>query len=331
MTSGWIHPHSLSNNLVKRVGKTMKRCTQLFAAGLASTILALPAFAADPEFTKTSEEELKALAENEADEPEWKANAQAGLIMTTGNARTTTLSVGAKASRKAGQNKFQLEAGGAFARSSLFVVDDANGNGTVEQGELTRDSQTTAKSVEGKARYDRFLSEKDSLYLTALALANEPAGKEFVTGGQLGYSRTAFTSDKHTLVLEAGYDFSYEKQTNNQGEFSIHSMRVFAGYESALSEDTGLDASVETLLNVNELENGGVIIADRFEDTRVTAKLAMTTKLFEDISFRFAFEAKYDNVPAGLPALDLPFASGYSPRAQELDTKTEATLIINFL
>ncbi len=309
----------------------MNRFVLLLSAFATTSLFVGTASAADPEFSHSSEDDLKDLKENESTKPEWKANAQAGLIMTTGNARTTTFSVGAKASRKANKNKFLLEAGGAFARSSLYVANDSNANGVIDDGEFTRNSQTTTKSAEAKARYDRFLSDKDSLYITALALTNTPAGKEFVGGGQFGYSRAAFKSDKHSLQVEIGYDFSFEKQTNDQGEFSIHSLRTFAGYESKLSDDTALDASVEALFNVNELKNGAVVVADKFEDTRVTAKLAMTTKLFEDISFRFGFEAKYDNVPAALPAFSTPFADGFSPQAQELDTKTEASLIINFL
>ncbi len=284
--------------------------------------------AGDPKFSHTSEEDLAEL-KKQAKKPEWKAGALAGMILTTGNARTTTLSAGAKASRKAGNNKFQLEVGGAFARSSLFIANDANGNGGIDETEYERLSQTTARLLEGKARYGRFLSSSDALYLSGQGLTNEPAGKEFLGGGQVGYSRTAFKNDKHNLVVEAGYDYSYENPVAGDG-FGNHSLRAFAGYESKLTKDTGLDASVEGLFNVNELDTP-TGPADRFEDARVNTQLSLTTKLFSDISFRFGFGAKYDNVPSPLPSFATPFEDGYVPEAQKLDTKTEATLIINFL
>jgi hypothetical protein len=36
-------------------------------------------------------------------------------------------------------------------------------------------------------------------------------------------------------------------------------------------------------------------------------------------------------VPAPLPALGIPFASGFIPPAERLDTITDASLLVNFL
>lgn len=300
--------------------------------GLTATCLLLAstsAFADDPKFVHTSEEELAELKKAKDKEAVWKAGALAGLILTTGNARTTTLSAGAKASVRADKNKFQLDVGGAFARSSLFLANDADADGDIDQSEYERLTQTTARSLAGKGRYDRFLSGSNALYASLQGLTDKPAGKNFVAGGQAGYSRTAFTSKRHTLVVEAGYDYSYEDPVKGDG-FSNHSLRGFAGYESKLTKDSGLDASIESLFNVNELDTP-TGPADRFEDARLRGTLALTTSLFEDISFRFGFEARYDNVPSPLPSFKTPFQDGFVPEAQKLDTKTEATLIINFL
>ena len=296
------------------------------AAVLSSASLSLAN--TDPKFKNASDEELAELKKARK-EAEWKAGALAGMVLTTGNARTTTLSAGAKASRRADKNKVQIEVGGAFARSSLFLANDADGDGDIDSTEYERLSQTTARVIEAKARYDRFLSDMDALYISGQGLSNEPAGKTFVGGGQLGYSRTAYKTGRHNLVVEGGYDYSYENPVLGNG-FSNHSLRAFAGYEGALTKDSGLDASLEGLFNVNELDTP-TGPADRFEDARLTSKLALTTKLFEDISFRFGFEARYDNVPSPLPSFATPFEAGYVPEAQKLDTKTEANLIINFL
>ena len=64
--------------------------------------------AQDPKFSNATDEELAAL-KKQPKKAEWKAGALAGLILTTGNARTTTMSAGAKASRRAGNNKLQLD------------------------------------------------------------------------------------------------------------------------------------------------------------------------------------------------------------------------------
>lgn len=296
--------------------------------GAGILLLTSSAFAQDPKFTHTSEEELKEL-KKAAEKPEWKAGALAGLILTSGNSRTTSLSLGATASRKADRNKFQLEVSGAYVRSSIFLANDADADGFIGANEYERLSQTTARALNGKARYDRFLSDSNALYVSALAATNEPAGKSFLGGGQAGYSRTAYKSKRHAVVVEGGYDYSYEDPVVGDG-FSNHSLRGFTGYEGILSADSGLEASFEGLFNVNELDTP-VGPADRFEDARLTWKLGLTTKLFTDINFRFGFEARYDNVPSPLPAFSTPYETGFVPAAQKLDTKTEATIIINFL
>jgi hypothetical protein len=60
------------------------------------------AHAQDPKFEYGKLEEVKAV--------EWKASAQFGLILTTGNSRSTAFSGSALASRKAGDNKLAIDA-----------------------------------------------------------------------------------------------------------------------------------------------------------------------------------------------------------------------------
>ena len=302
-------------------------CRLALVTGAVSAFLALPgsASADDPKFQYGEQEEVK-----DVKEIEWKASAQAGLIITTGNSRTTTGAAGAKGSRKEGNNKLELEANGAYARSSIWLANDANGDGTIDRTEDSRVSSTSTRAWLFKARYDRFLTEHNSLYVTGVASGDEPAGKDFVGGGQAGYSRQLYKDKKHELKGEAGYDFSYENRTGDADALSIHSLRLFVGYEGTVSKDTGVTGSVESLHNVNTLGSDPDEVGP-FEDTRLSAVAAITTKLFENLSFRFSLTAKYDHAPAPRPPFDLPFAPGYAPLAEELDTKTEATLIYNFL
>src|SRR5690606_8031822 len=98
---------------------------------------------------------------------EWKASAQAGLIVTTGNSETTALSATAKATRRAKMNRFLLEAGGAYARSRIFLAADTNGSGTIDSAEeLDEQTVTTTRSWLVRGRYDRFLTDHNALYAT---------------------------------------------------------------------------------------------------------------------------------------------------------------------
>jgi hypothetical protein len=285
----------------------------------------VPAQAGDPKYEYGKHDDVK-----DVKEVEWKASAQAGVIMTTGNSRTTTGAAGAKASRKEGNNKFEVEANGAYARAGIWLAEDRDASGFIEANEDDLVTRTSTRAWLLKARYDRFLTEHNSLYVTALGSGDKPAGKDFVGGGQLGYSRQLYKDDKHELKGEAGYDFSYENLVGEADALSIHSARLFVGYEGTVSKDTGVLGSVESLHNVNTLDApGGEVGA--FEDTRVNATMAITTKLFENLSFRFSFTAKYDHAPAPRPPFGTPYAADYVPLAEELDTKTEATLIYSFL
>jgi hypothetical protein len=136
----------------------------------------------------------------------------------------------------------------------------------------------------------------------------------------------------HLLVLELGYDYSYENfVADNVPDLHIHSLRGFFSYNIAVTKDTALGADIEVLCNMNELDAGGGYFASAFEDTRVNARILLNTRLWKKLSFRFSFTARYDNVPAPKPPLDLPYAPGFLPRAEKLDTLTDISLIYAFL
>lgn len=280
-----------------------------------------------PAFKYATAEERAALEKENA--VKWEAAAQAGLILMTGNSRVTTFASGLTASRKDRSNKLTLDANAAYARSSIFLGFDANGNGALSSDEIDRDSQTTTRAWLLKGRYDRFLTAKNSLFVAAGVSADRPAGRELVGNGQLGYSRELYQSGPHTFIGEAGYDFTYEDLVVGSG-VAIHSMRGFGGYKGALSDDTAVDASVEGLFNMNSITNASGTF-DAFEDNRINSKVALTTKLGTRLSFRFSFEAKFDSAPAPRPPLAIPYEPGFVPVAEELDTKAEATLIISLL
>src|SRR5687767_11004724 len=158
------------------------RTVHLLATAIATVVLGAGAAASAQTFNYGTREEVK--------EVEWKASAEAGVIVTTGNARTTTGAATAKASRKDGNNKFEAEANGAYARSTIRVANDIDMNGTVDsEDEIDEVGTTSAKNAVLKLRYDRFLTDNNSLYVSATIGFDTPAGKDVYGGGQVGYSR----------------------------------------------------------------------------------------------------------------------------------------------
>jgi hypothetical protein len=287
---------------------------------LAGASLAARTASAEPKFEFGKKEEVK--------EVEWVASAEAGLIITTGSSQNTTLTAGFKASRKEASNKFSAEASAAYARTGTRVLVDLNGNGTIDNDdEIRTERQVSAETLAGKLRYDRFLTDSNSLFIAALASRDLPAGKRSVIGAQAGYSRQLYKSDEIEAVAELGYDFAREALVGGDA-VAIHSVRGFTGVKAAVTEDTHLDASIELLTNLNEetLPTGKDGAA--FRDTRVNGRLAVTSKLSASLSVQASIEAKFDNRPGPLTIKLL--APGFVPEAQNLDTISKASLIYAF-
>lgn len=271
-------------------------------------------------------------------EPAWKAQAKAGLVSTTGNARTTTLTVGANASRKDDGNKFTLDGLLAYGRSGVLVIVDADADGFAGPGEISRETRTTANAWTLKARYDRTFAPKNGFFVAALLGADAPGGKDLASGGQVGYVRRLWKTGRDELVLEAGYDFSWEDYSAaGTRSAAIHSARLLLGDTVKLADGVGLAASLEVLSNLNEEKapsawHPGEDVKP-FRDTRVNAKVALTAKVLGNMSLSLGFALRYDANPAPLPAIAgaLPYAAGYTPFAEEFDTVTDAALIVTFL
>jgi len=322
-----------------RIQKCLRRDASALAISLAflALLAAAPAHAQkDPKFDFGKPEEVKTV--------EWKAQAKGGFSMTTGNSQTMNGTLTGNVSRKEGNNKLALDAGVAYGRSSIthaqpIVTDPVTPPTTYD---LQRRSTTSTNNYYGKGRYDRFFTTNNAGYASGQAAADKIAGKTFFGGGQAGYSRQLYKSDMHLLVVEAGYDFSHERYVPVPGKtlnpVSIHSARLFAGEMLKLSAATGVSASVEALFNLNK--EGAAISVDNkmpgvgaFKDTRVNAKLGLTTTLYKQLSIGFGFTLKYDQNPAVLPnpsdAGTLTASDTFF--ADKVDTLTEITLIMTFL
>ncbi len=267
---------------------------------------------------------------------EWKAAAEAGVIFTTGNSETTTATGGLKASRKSNDNKFSIEGAAAFAQSSIRALDDKNGNGVVDNaGEITSIDSVTAETFAGKLRYDRYLTEANSLFIAAVGARDVPAGKKAVYGGQFGYSRQLYKSKTTEAVGEFGYDFSRQELVSGTGN-SIHSLRAFLGLKATMTEGTDLDTSVEVLSNLNREnlattdENGKEVTGGAFRDTRVNGHVGVSAKIGKNLAVSTTIDIHFDNRPAPLSIKGVMFAAGYVPEAAAVDTIMKASLIYTF-
>jgi hypothetical protein len=274
---------------------------------------------------------------------EWKAQSKGGMLITGGNSQSRNFTFGVNGSRKEGNNKLTLDGGLAYGTSNntIVYVDD-----TKTITEVDRQKVVSTNNWAAKGRYDRFITDNNTAYASGQMAGDRIAGKSFFGGGQLGYSRQLVKNAMNTLVAELGYDFSYERYVQQPGKeldpVTIHSARVLVGETLSLTKETGLTASVEALFNLNKETKAidastGKAGVDAFKDTRVNGKVALTTSLFNQLSFGFSFGFKYDQNPAPRPVpASAPAGTKWPSEwwslayAQKWDTLTEATLIYTF-
>jgi hypothetical protein len=261
---------------------------------------------------------------------EWNATAEAGLVFTTGNSESVSGAGGIKASRKTGRNKLTLEGSAAYAKSGLWILFDQNGNGLIDDNtEIISAETVTAETLAAKLRYDRFLTDLNSLFIAGLASRDTPAGKEAVWGGQVGYSRSLYKSKTALTLGEFGYDYSREDGVAKGPAISIHSLRAFLGHKATMTEGTDLDASMELLTNLNTLTLPTGRDGGPFQDTRFNVKVAISAKIGKNLAVQTSIECKYDRRPSPLAIKNL--AMGFVPESQRLDTIMKASFIYTFV
>ena len=328
--------------------RTLGPTPGLRAMALASAFALLGAASAraddEPKYDFGKAEEVKTVI--------WKASANAGFLLTSGNSSTVSVSGGLNISRNDGKNKLTLSGGGAYAQSQLRAPSDlpaaqgGNANGLIDTPTEAnnRVSQTTSQNWLLRLRYDRFFTTRNSGYIDVYGGQDVVAGKSLMAGGQVGYSRLLLHSEMNELAAEVGYDFSFNQYVDPATpSVKIHSARIFVGYVLTLSKDTALGATLEGLFNGNPIDVGPAGDPNThfgpFEAYRIRGNAYLSTRLYKNISLRLAFTARYDNAPAPLNVkgvdlskpLMLNGANVGVARNEKLDTMTEAAIVVTFL
>jgi hypothetical protein len=269
---------------------------------------------------------------------EWKAVAQLGASLSTGNTEAQSISGSGAVSRRAGDNKFSGDVALAFARTSIpvGVKERDDKPGITREDEIDEATRTTTQSWSVGARYDRFFAEWNSVYASAGATGDRPAGKRLFAGGQVGYRRVLYHRGKRELAAEVGTDFTRrEFVTPGVESIEVISARAFVGYRAEPDPLLGITASVDALTNLNpeapRVPDLGPKDIDPLGDNRVNAIVSTTVKLSEYGSLGLQFSAHYEQAPAPRPTIDGHPYIGFTPLAKRLDTKTELVLIWRLL
>jgi len=270
---------------------------------LTACLLVTTASAEDSEFAGT-----EAPPAEEKKEPVTKVSAELGTAFATGNAIFYTVNGSLAASHEWQRNKLGLVGGLNLGAAKA----DADGDGLLSQAERDADYAQNVKRYFGDARYDRFFSDHDSLYVLAGAFHDPFAGYDLRSHEQIGYSRRLVKTDRTEFVGELGFDWAQENYTAEA---------VAAG-----SEEYQDVFAVRVLLGISQQFNDNVSFTDTFEvyenvvnteDLRILNTAALTSSLSDKLSLKLSHALIFDNVPV----------EGFV----KLDQTTMATLVANIL
>jgi len=225
-----------------------------------------------------------------AGEEEWKANAGFSGIFNSGNAVNQTIGGNALVSVKRDMNQISWSGNGAYGRAR----DNATGV-----------TATNTENWQTQLRYDRFLSDRLSLYTLGHMRHDAPAGFDLNYGGAAGYAHFLYKSDMTNFKYELGFDVTRQRFVTSVKE-NAYSARLFLQFTHKFKEGVFLGQDMENLFNVKESD-----------DYRINSLTSLNFSLTQKVAFQAGYAIRFDNQPV----------AGF----KKVDTTTQVGLNINFL
>lgn len=221
----------------------------------------------------------------------------AGTLNASGNARLVAATSTAKFRLRREENQFKSALAANYARSAPA------------DGEMN----TTVQNLQGLLRYDRFLGDF-SLFLSGQGRNDKFQGlnarlqvdpgvayyllnsKTYQLWGEFGYdllfdirredARMQLDKDKKPMVDAAGNRLPLLDKTR-----TLHSARIFGGYEHALTETIKLTAGLEFLQGIAGSETSSK------NAWRLNGDVALTAKVWEALGVSLSFTERYESMP----------------------------------
>ena len=239
------------------------------------------------------------------------ATLSAGGQLVTGNSRQLAATANGLFETRFGDNSFGAAILGNYGEAA------APGAAVVE----------TARNVQGRLRYDRYLTDRTSVFFAVTGRQDKFQGLYFRLNLDPGFKYLFVNHPKTVLWGELGYDFQYDDRYNSaryvldsNGDRVVdpfgnwewvpktevdHSIRAFVGAKHAFNEQVNIAGGVEYLQSVVEAQR-----------SRLNFDLLFVAKVGGGASVGLGFSARYDNDPL--------------PGKQDLDTATTVSLLYSF-
>lgn len=270
------------------------------------------------------EEATEEAAEAAAEEPAgWTGSGELGVVATSGNTETSSLSGRLEATRSWAEGTLRLTASALRAeeteterRAIGATPDDVR---IVE----TSDTRLAAESYSAAAQYDHELTERLFAFGSTRWERDELAGIADRVSVGAGLGR--IWADREELASRASLGVTYTREEGTSGlERDFAGLRVSWDYRRLLTETT----TYTHALVVNEnLEDADDLRADLLASIAVAMTERLALKVSGQVKFdnQPAFEAVPRELPDGTPAGDTVLVE-----LEEVDTVLSAALVVTF-
>jgi len=239
------------------------------------------------------------------------ASLSAGGLLTTGNARLLALTVNGAFEMRRDENGFGASILGNYGQGA------APGDAVV----------ATAQNIQGRLRYDRYVSDRTSLFLIGTGRHDRFQGLDFRLNIDPGVKYLFLKEAANALWGELGYDFQYDIRRNEarvitdpttglvtqvlDKTFADHAARAFVGARHAFNSEVTLYSGLEYLQGFR-----GVDYGSGDPRSRINFDALFAAKVGAGLSLGLGFGLRWDSNPL--------------PGKQQLDTTTSVSLIYAF-
>ena len=227
----------------------------------------------------------------------------AGGLSASGNSTSTAMTGAGMLRLRRADNQYSANFAANYARAAASKDEP---------------TETSVSNIQGRVRYDRYLSDTVSLFVAETGRRDRFQGLTLRLNFDPGVAYYFFDYENHRLVGELGYDFQYDVRRDetiaesaaqgiNVDKTEVeHSGRAFVGYENKLNQAVSFVTGLEYIQSILEAERW-----------RLNWDLGVTSSIAESFSLAATFSLRYDNSPL--------------PGIEKTDTTTALSLVYTLL
>lgn len=262
----------------------------------------------------------------EVKKAETRLTANLGGNLAVGNSESFSLGAGLTFTNKWKSNQIGVLGAAALGYGAV----DANADGFLSAAERClgvkgNPCQPTTEMFALEGRYDRYFTERSSLYLLVGGLHDKFAGFQLRSHVQVGYAFHILDTERDKLKAEVGVDFANEAYVEGvvPSSTKLLAAQVAAVYSHSFSENVGFSNSL-TIYEPMLTQPDGSPFAPYFTDLRITNVASINAKLSNKFSITFSDTLAWRMEPVAAPV-------GVNEKRSPVDNSLTVALVASIL